>query len=218
MQKTGIAWGVAGMLWASIGWASGPVAFGPEWRTQAFSLFSSNTYRFEGDRVAVLSDGSVSLAYRRLPQSFWPVQRADWQWQVSEGVPPTDLARKGGDDRNLALYFVFLPADQAQRLAGANVRRVLRNEAARVLVYVWGGDHARGAVLDSPYLGPRGRTIVLRGAGVGAARETVDLSTDYQQAFGDDPGAAALVGLALSGDSDDTDSRIRAQISDLRLR
>ena len=195
--------------------ALGPVELKDGWRTQAFSLFSSNRYGFGEDRITLVSNGSVSLTYRPLSEAFWSAERAAWSWAVAEGVPPTDLTLKGGDDRNLALYFVFLPEAEAQRLRGGNIRRLLRNDAARVLVYVWGGAHPRGAVLDSPYLDERGKTIVLRGAGSGQASEDVDIAADYARIFG---GQAALVGLALSGDSDDTDTNIRAQVSGLALR
>lgn len=192
-----------------------PVSFDGSWKTQKFSLFSSNTYGFNGNSVTVSSDGSVSLAYRALPESYWEASSAEWSWSVQEGVPATDLRKKGGDDRNLALYFVFLPEGQAEALQGASVRKLLTNDAARVLVYVWGGAHDRGAVLGSPYLGDRGRTVVLRGSGTGSASETVNLTRDYANAFGG--GAAALVGIAVSGDSDDTNSRIRASISGLQV-
>jgi len=191
-----------------------PVSFDGSWKTQKFSLFTSNKYGFNGNSVSVASDGSVSLAYRQLDTSFWGASSAHWSWRVDEGVPATDLRQKGGDDRNLALYFVFLPEAEAQRLQGASVRRLLTNDNARVLVYVWGGAHDRGAVLSSPYLGNRGKTIVLRGSGTGSAKETVNLARDYANSFGGD---AALVGVALSGDSDDTDSRIRASISGLMV-
>lgn len=192
-----------------------PVSFDGSWKTQKFSLFSSNTYGFNGSSVSVASDGAVSLAYRPLPESYWSASTATWSWSVQEGVPATDLRQKGGDDRNLALYFVFLPQAEAQALKGASVRQLLTNDAARVLVYVWGGAHDRGAVLGSPYLGNRGKTIVLRGSGTGSANESVNLARDYANAFGG--GETALVGLALSGDSDDTDSRIRASISGLNV-
>lgn len=192
-----------------------PVAFDGSWKTQKFSLFSSNTYGFNGNSVTVASNGAVSLAYRPLDTSYWGATSAQWSWRVDEGVPATDLRKKGGDDRNLALYFVFLPEGQAKALQGASVRKLLTNDAARVLVYVWGGAHNRGAVLSSPYLGNRGKTVVLRGAGTGSARENVNLARDYANAFGG--GGAALVGVALSGDSDDTDTRIRASISGLQV-
>lgn len=192
-----------------------PVPFDSAWKTQRFSLFSSNTYRFKGSAVDVISDGSVSMAYVALDPARWNARGAQWDWSVLEGVGATDLTRKGGDDRNLALYFVFLPQAEAERLRGGNIRKLLRNENARVLVYVWGGDHGRNQQLDSPYLGARGKTVVLRDAGTGTHRENVDLARDYSRAFGGE--ISALVGLAVSADSDDTDGEIRAQIAGLRL-
>ena len=195
--------------------ATGMVGFDTSWKTQRFSLFSSNKYQFTGNAVSMTSNGSVSLAYRTLPESFWTSDQATWSWQVDESVPSTDLRLKGGDDRNLALYFIFLPKAEAERLVGGNIRKLLNNDAARVLVYVWGGDHVRGDILPSPYLGDRGKTIVLRPAGTGAASESVSLARDFANAFGEEQ--TSLVGLALSGDSDDTDTRIRASVSGLNL-
>ncbi|HKK84230.1 MAG TPA: DUF3047 domain-containing protein [Roseovarius sp.] len=186
------------------------------WNHQRFSLFSRNEYVQRGQALDVTSNGSVSLLYRALPPSVWNVSNASWAWEVSQSVPATDLRRKGGDDRNLAMYFVFLPEGEAERLQGTKVTKLLNNEAVRVLVYVWGGNHARGVFLDSPYLGARGKTVVLRGSGTGQAREQIDLSRDYARAFGGK--STSLVGLAVSGDSDDTDSRIMARISGLSLR
>ncbi len=205
----------AAVLFASVASAS-QISFDTGWKHQRFSLFSGNDYDTNGASLRLVSDGSVSLLYRAVPAAFRATSSASWRWQVSTSVPPTDLAVKGGDDRNLALYFVFLPEAAAERLKGQSVTRLLSNDAVRVLVYVWGGDHARGAFLDSPYLGPRGKTVVLRPAGTGDTRERIDLARDYRRAFGGD--VTSLVGLAVSGDSDDTDSRIVANISGLTLR
>lgn len=191
------------------------IAFNDGWKEQRFALFSSNDYGFGRNRLSVKSDGTVSMAYARVDPTLWPAKQARWSWAVSEGVPATDLRRKGGDDRNLALYFVFLPETKAQALSGSGIRKLLAEPDARVLVYVWGGNHERRAFLDSPYLGARGKTVVQRGTGTGSFSETVDLAADYGRAFGGAPGA--LVGLAVSGDSDDTGSRIRAAIFDLSL-
>src|SRR6056297_339344 len=192
------------------------IPFDGSWKHQKFSLFSGNDYTPRGSALDVSSDASVSLFYRALPETVWRSSGASWDWQVSQSVPPTNLALKGGDDRNLALYFVFLPQAEAERARGARVTRLLSHQDVRVLVYVWGGDHAPGAFLDSPYLGPRGKTVVLRPAGTGEARERVDLAADFSRAFGGQ--RTALVGLAVSGDSDDTDTRITGRISGLTLQ
>lgn len=194
-----------------------PLQFTSEWREQGFPRLRNNRYGLEGNRLDIVSDQAVSVLYRALPESRWSARSAQWNWAVDQSVPPTDLRLKGGDDRNISIYFVFMDEASARR-AGPNprLRSLLGNRNARLLVYVWGGDHARGAVLESPYLENRGATLILRGAGMGAHGEEVDLAADYARVFGGAP--EALVGIAVSADSDDTQSIIRARISDMVLR
>ena len=209
---------LASLLAFTIGTAgfAGPVSFATGWQEQRLSLFSSNDYRF-GQTLQMLSDGSVSIAWTRVGRGDWDSTGASWSWSVDESVPPTDLGRKGGDDRNISLYFVFVPESMAPDLEGAGIRSLLGNEAVRIIQYAYGGNHARGQVIRSPY-GPPGQgvTIALRQAGTGSFTENVDLAADYARAFGGEKGA--LIGLAVSGDSDDTDSMIRAAIGNLTLR
>lgn len=195
---------------------AGPVSFASGWQEQRLSLFSSNSYSF-GQTLGLVSDGSVSIAWTRVKQSDWNSSAASWSWRVDQSVPPTNLARKGGDDRNISLYFVFVPEASAEALKGANIRSLLGNKEVRIIQYAWGGNAGRGTVIKSPY-GPPGQgvTIALRPAGTGAHNERVDLAADYARAFGGSKGA--LVGLAVSGDSDDTKSIIRAAIGNLTLR
>ena len=97
--------------------AAGPVSFSSGWQEQRLSLFSSNSYSF-GSQLSMTSDGSVSIAWTRLPRSEWGARAASWAWTVEQSVPPTDLSRKGGDDRNLSVYFVFVPEAVAASLEG----------------------------------------------------------------------------------------------------
>lgn len=191
------------------------LAFDGNWTHQTFPRRTANVWTEAGRSVAVASDSAVSLLIREVPPDLWPARRAAWRWQVSEGVAATDLTRKGGDDRNLAVYFVFLPQADAPRLQGASPRRVLGARSARTLVYIWGGAGPRGQMLASPYAGDRGRNVVLRAAGTGSFAEAVDLAADHTRAFATAP--QALFGIGLSADSDDTAARIRAQVSDLTL-
>lgn len=195
--------------------SAGPVSFSSGWQEQRLSLFSSNDYSF-GQSLGMVSDGSVSIAWTRVDRPNWDADAASWSWTVEQSVPPTDLSRKGGDDRNLSLYFVFVPESMAASLEGANIRSLLGNESVRIIQYAYGGNHSRGQVIPSPY-GPSGQgvTIALRQAGTGSFNENVDLGADYARAFGGEKGA--LIGLAVSGDSDDTDSVIRAAIGNLSL-
>ena len=192
-----------------------PVSFSDGWREQRLSLFSSNDYSF-GSSLSLVSEGAVSIAWSRVAQDRWTSSRASWVWTVDQSVPPTSLAQKGGDDRNISLYFVFVPESMAPALRDANIRSLLGNEDVRIIQYAWGGNHGRKQIIPSPY-GPSGQgvTIALRSAGTGSHTESVDLAGDYMKAFGVEKGA--LVGLAVSGDSDDTNSIIRAAIGNLNL-
>jgi hypothetical protein len=185
------------------------------WTEQKFSLFSGNQWTQSSQGVQVISDGSVSLIWTRLPPSDGSASTAAWTWSVDISVPSTTLSQKGGDDRNLALYFVFMPPEVAKKNRNAGIRKLLKVREARVLMYVWGGNHAREVILPSPYLGARGKTIIRRPAGIGVFRESVDLATDYSRAFGAQK--TVLVGLALSSDSDDTETMVRARLQGLRL-
>ncbi len=196
--------------------SSQQVSFGSNWKEQKFSLFGSNDFALNGGSLGVKSSDTVSLLWTALPQTMWVSTQASWDWAVDTSVPATDLSKKGGDDRNLAMYFIFLPEAAAQAAQGKGVRSLLDNPDVRVLMYIWGGSHTRGQILPSPYLGARGRSIIKRGAGTGTASEGVDLAQDYQRAFGE--AAQRLVGLAVSADSDDTNTAISARISGLRLQ
>jgi hypothetical protein len=194
---------------------AGPVSFASGWNEQRLQLFNSNDYQF-GNQLGIVSDSAVSLVWTRLPRSEWGATGATWSWRVDQSVPATDLSRKGGDDRNISLYFVFLPEAEADRLDGANIRQLMGNDQVRILQYAWGGNHGRGQIIGSPYAPGQGVTVALRQAGTGAHSEQVDLAGDFRRAFGAEPGA--LVGLAVSADSDDTDTAIRAAIGGLTLR
>lgn len=190
------------------------VSLSDGWTNQRISIFSKNDYSF-GSSMGIKSDGAISIAWRRLPNSVWDSNKASWNWSVEQSVPATNLGRKGGDDRNISIYFLFAPDNQAEALAGAGIRKLLSNKDVRVLQYAWGGNHGRGAVLKSPYTPGQAVTVALRQAGTGSNSESVNLAADYKRAFGGTAGK--LLGMAVSADSDDTDSRIRASISNMRL-
>ena len=192
------------------------VAFDDAWQEQGFLRLRTNDYGLEGDALRVASDGTFSLLWRPVPEALRGATSASWDWSVTEGVPATDLGVRGGDDRNLALYFAWTDAETAASADPSRAARLLRAPSTRVLVYVWGDDEAPGTVLDSPYL-PGLRTVLLRPAGTGDASEAVDLAADFARAFdGEAPGV--LVGLGVSADSDDTETRIRAAVEGLTLR
>lgn len=195
---------------------AGPISFGGGWNEQRLQIFNSNDYSFNGGSLGVASDGAVSLAWTRTSEADWGATGASWTWAVDQSVPATNLRQKGGDDRNLSLYFVFLPEERARQMQGANIRQLNGEASVRILQYVWGGNHPRGAVYGSPYAPGQGANVMLRQAGTGSFSENVNLASDYAAAFGGSPGA--LVGIAVSADSDDTGTAIRASVSNLAVR
>ncbi|MCG6112386.1 MAG: DUF3047 domain-containing protein [Paracoccus sp.] len=192
------------------------IAFDDAWRAVSFPRLAPTRYGLGGGTLSIAGDASSSLIYRPVPDAARGARTARWDWAVTQSVPPTDLSRKGGDDRNISVYFVFMDAQAAVRLSpDTSPQRLLSSRSARTLIYVWGGNHTPGTMLVSPYLRGRGFTIALRPAVTGAARAQVDLARDHAAAFGTP--AEVLVGLAVSADSDDTDSQLRATLSGLTL-
>ena len=196
--------------------AAADLPFDQGWSVQRLSLFANNSWGMDRSGLSVVSDSSVSIVWTRLGPEHWDAREASWTWEVSESVRATDLQRKGGDDRNWSVYFFFLPEEEARSLGRAGIRDMQGNETARVLTYIWGGDYPRGAAIGSPWLGAQGEAVILRSAGVGAFSETVDLRSDFAAAFG--AADMALVGVAVSADSDDTRGRVVGRMSGFMVR
>ena len=191
------------------------ISFDGKWREQGLLRLFTIDYETKGRSLDVVSDGTVSVLWRPVDGGLADARKARWQWSVTEGVTPTDLTKRGGDDRNLALYFVFVDPQTAANMGQVSATKLLRDPATRGLVYVWGGAHAPGQLLNSPYSDGL-KTKILRIDANGSFEEQVDLDKDFKAAFGDS--ARVLVGLAVTADSDDTDGFIRASISDLRVQ
>lgn len=192
------------------------IPFDGQWRTLDFRSIPPTVYSLQGARLGITAERSSSILYRSIPDVQRGVTMARWSWNVTQSVPPTDLRRRGGDDRNLALYFVFMDEAAAARLGpDTSMMRLMANRSARVLIYVWGGDHERRALVPNPYLDGRGVSVVLRPASPGRFSEAVDLKADFRSAFGAESGV--LVGIGVSSDSDDTARTVEAELSDLSL-
>ena len=192
---------------------SGPLPFDNNWKEQGFLRLWSNEYTLSGSHLDVVSDGTVSLLYRAVPKELWDADHAAWRWAVRQSVIATDLSVKGGDDRNLAIYFVFVDRGSAEKLSQRSARRLLRNRNTRALAYVWGGDYAPGQILTSPYGDGILKTVIARPSSTGEFAESIDLASDFARAFGEERGV--LIGIGITADSDDTDGKIVARISDL---
>ena len=192
------------------------LSYDGSWKHQKFPLASSNTFSAQGGSLSISSNDAVSLFYRSVPMALNGAISASWNWKVSASVEATNLRNKGGDDRNIAIYYVFVPTSEATKMAGKSATSILRNKGTKALVYTFGGSDGRGAKYNNPHLAGRGQTIVLRKAGTGSFEEQVNLKNDFQSAFG--ASDVALIGIAISSDSDDTDGSIAATVSAINLK
>ena len=193
------------------------------WRVLGFESKPHNRYRAIPGGVEVESRSSVSLLYRAVAPDLARTPCLAWRWRVDRAMPPTDLSRKGGDDRPVALYvsfpYVAAEASFAQKLQRVLVELLHGEDApGQLLVYVWGGTAAAGSVLSSPYLGKSGALIVLRAGEAPLGEwlpERIDLGRDYARVFG--RAARTPSQLAIGADSDDTETASLAQVADIRF-
>ncbi|MCS6778075.1 MAG: DUF3047 domain-containing protein [Geminicoccaceae bacterium] len=192
------------------------------WQEMTFRDKPGNRYRLDGDGTVVIeSRASVSVAWRDLSADLARTPILRWRWRVDRAVPPTDLTRKGGDDRSLSVYVAFAWVPERASLLERSVRAVLSSLAGqelpgRLLTYVWGGDGRANGWFDNPYLPTGAKLRVLRdgSAPLGAwLEERVDVRADFRAAFGEEPPAVERIGIGA--DSDDTGSEARGAIRDL---
>jgi hypothetical protein len=179
----------------------------------------------EDGAILVRADAAASMLAVRLRVDPARLRCLSWRWRLDDStLPATDLARRGGDDRNLIVAVGFAH-DAARRSLGQRLRHDLarlragREIPGRVIFYVWGGAHAAGSWLDSPYMDGAGviRVIEPTPGPLGTWRMVrVDVAADYEARFGEPP--PEMVELAIGADSDDTVSRTSGRIADLAFR
>ena len=67
--------------------------------------------QFKTDKTARLGsrlNSAAGLLWREVSRPMQIARTAHWRtWRVDEGVVPTDLTKRGFDDRALGVYFVF---------------------------------------------------------------------------------------------------------------
>lgn len=195
---------------------AGPVTFDASWDHLTFRRLSPNRFELSPNRLTVISDGASSILYRILPDDLRGRTNARWTWQVESSAPPSDLSQIGNDDRNLGVFFVSMPADQAARVReGTSISRLLRNRAVNVLMYTWGGNQAPGTVVPSPHAPDRLRNLITRRPDTGQFSENVDLARDFPRVFNQP--LQQLVAVAVSSNSENTPTRVVAHVSDFTL-
>jgi hypothetical protein len=196
----------------------GPDLVASDWRYMSFPRRPGVAFTAHGeDTVIVQTNAGVGVLWHPVPRKVSKASKARWRWRVTKGVGPTDLTKKGGDDRTLAVYFAF--TDEKVAVKDIDLMDLLRHKRGEVLMYVWGSGVKPGTMLPLPYFGGRGRTVVKRAANTKSGvwfDEKVDIRGDFRRAFGRAPGR--LVAIAVSSDADDTGGLNVAAVADLCVK
>jgi hypothetical protein len=178
-------------------------------------------FRAQGEAVGVEGEGAGSFIWRKVegrPACF------TWRWRVELGPPPTDLTRRGGDDRAVAMAIGFAGWPPRATMWQRTQHAVAQTRAGRhalpraVLIYAWGGTGREPPHFYSPWMGGLGKVRVLRPATTPTGRwfeERVDLDAYWRAAFGGEP--PALQEIAIGTDADDTQARIAALVDRIRF-
>ena len=169
------------------------------------------------------SQASASMLRQRLQIPPEQLGQLSFSWQVERLLDGADLSQAGRGDSPVRVVLAF-DGDRSRwsprQHMMAELARALTGEEMpyATLIYVWANHHAEGTVLHNAR-SDRVRKLVLDSgsAHLGQWRQHErDLRADFEQAFGEPPGA--LIGLALMTDSDNTNSHARAWYGPIELR
>lgn len=221
-------YGLALWLAASPAWSSqyclplGPDLEKTGWEMLTFENKKPSSFAGTDDgTIEVVSNSSVSVLFHTLPKDLDATAPLSWQWKVTETPGATDLTKKGGDDRPLALYLSY-PYNPASATMTQKLQRILVEKTkgpdapGKVLQYVWGGKADSPAVFNSPYMGSSGPVLIKKPGDKTSnsfIAEQVDPAMDYHRIFGEKP--LPPMQVAIVSDSDDTGSIARAAIRNI---
>lgn len=191
------------------------------WQHLEYDGLRPARFRSLPDGVAVEGQGEGSFVWRRVQGA---PDCLSWRWRVDAAPPPTDLTRRGGDDRAVALAVGFQgwptrsTVWQRTQHAVAQARAGSHVLPRSMLIYAWGGTGQEPASFYSPWMGGLGKVRILRPANAPIGRwfeERVDLAAEWRAAFGGDP--PPLQEIAIGTDADDTQARISAMVERIRF-
>lgn len=200
------------------------------WHVAGLPMQSKPYTRFsmvelDGKRVLRLdADRSYGNLVHPLPPGE-PGRFLSWRWRVDVPNERANLRLSGGDDSAAEVCVMFDLPMQAVPFIDRQVVRLGRAHSTELLptatvCYVWDAHFPVGTVLDNAFT-RRIRMIVLRGAGtplMAWRSERRDVRADFLRLFGDEASEVPdIVGVGVSADADNTQSRSLAYIADLAL-
>ncbi len=216
-----------------LGGAASPAATPPDleqqgWRKVVWTGLQPATFSATPSRgVHIRAQGQGSFIARPLQGEAGCLA---WRWRVDSGPPPTDLTRRGGDDRAIAISVGFAGFSPQASLVLRTQHAMAQASAGGVnlprsaLTYVWGGTGREvagrpGSFFPSPWTGGLSQLRVLRPADAPRGQwieERVDLGADWRAAFAGEQ-VPPMIEVAISTDTDDSGARVDAQVENIRL-
>lgn len=216
-----------------LGGAASPAATPPDleqqgWRKVVWTGLQPATFSATSSRgVHIRAQGQGSFIARPLRGEAGCLA---WRWRVDAGPPATDLSRRGGDDRAIAVSVGFAGFSPQASLVLRTQHAMAQASAGGVnlprsaLTYVWGGTEREGAgrpngFFPSPWTGGLSQLRVLRPAEAPRGQwveEVVDLGADWRAAFAGEQ-VPPMIEVAISTDTDDSGARVDAQVENIRL-
>ena len=190
------------------------------WKEFTFDDKKQNIFKRVGkDIVEIHTDNSVSIAYlpfdaEKLDLNATPTLAFAWQHEGQ--IIDTDVSKKGGDDRILAIYLAFPYQPEHASFKEKLMRPLVvasqgRDAPGRLLTYIWAGAPDVGSWFENPYTGKAGYMQVIQGADDASnnpdswRQHKVNIAQDFKDRFGYFPPTPAYVAIGV--DSDDTMTR-----------
>jgi Protein of unknown function (DUF3047) len=168
------------------------------------------------------SERSASMLRQKLYIAPDQLRRLSFEWQVESLIPEADMRQRETEDSPVRLILAF--EGDRQKFSGKNamlseLSRALTGEEMpyATLMYVWSNQQPVDSVIVNPR-SDRIRKIVVETGPVHLKqwrRYERQIRADFEQAFGEPPGA--LIGLAIMTDTDNTQSKARAWYGEIRL-
>ncbi len=175
-------------------------------------------FRFSKDVIEVVADGSVAFLYREIRPFMSTKPRLEWQWRIDRNIPATDQSVPKKDDRPLAVHLWF--EDGGISLLGSVTALLGRPRVGHLITYVWGGKRPEGTILPNPHYPEKGVIIILRNDPAGSdgwQSESRDIVADFKTSFGSNPKLSTLRYVAVSGDTDDSQTSSRSRLRHFRI-
>lgn len=198
------------------------------WREFTFDDKKQNIFKRVGeDIVEIQTNSSVSIAYLPFEGESLNLRATPtltFEWQHEGQIIDTDVSKKGGDDRILAIYLAFPYQPEHASFKEKLMRPLVvasqgRDAPGRLLTYIWAGAPDVGRWFENPYTGKAGYMQVIQGVDDATnnpdiwRQHKVNIAQDFKDRFGYFPPTPSYVAIGV--DSDDTNSRAITRVRGL---